>query len=99
MFAEGPKPTLKPKREGLLGESTSKEAGGKEGYLRMEEDEIGLELESGQLAIKHTCEDGFLNMYEGGLAKIKDEVVQPDLVQMVPRFKVRQGLLYRIDEG
>lgn len=62
-LAEGTKHTFKTKREGLLGDSTSKEAQGREGYPTMAKDDIGPDLENIQFAIEQTCKDGFWHMY------------------------------------
>ncbi|KYO38004.1 hypothetical protein Y1Q_0019482 [Alligator mississippiensis] len=99
MLAEGPKPTTKPKREVLLGESPAKETQDRERYPTMEEDDIGPELEPGQFTVDQTHEDGFCNVHERRPAKIEDEVVQPDLAQMVPHFEVKHGFLYPINKG
>lgn len=42
------------------------------------------ELEMEQFVVEQSWEDCFWWIYEGGIAWIEEEVVQPDLVWMVP---------------
>lgn len=65
----------------------------------MSANHIGPELETGQFTVIQTHKDGFQHVYAGGLAKIEDEVVHPNLAQMTPCFEVRWGLLYCIVKG
>lgn len=39
------------------------------------------------------------NIFEEHLAKREEEVLKPELGEMTPRFKVRNGILHQIDKG
>lgn len=56
--------------------------------------DVDWDLEMGQFTLEQSQEDSFWRVYEGGNTGVEVEVVWLDLIQMVPWFKVKVGILY-----
>lgn len=64
-------------------------------------DEIDLEaiIRDRQFTEHQRQEPLFQNIFKESLAKQVDEILNPRLAEMTPRFEVRNGILYRMDKG
>lgn len=69
--------------EGFLGEPQSSMSSGRPSHAG-ETVDWQQELETGQFTVKQFHEDGFRQVYEESIIWVEEEVVQPNLVQIVP---------------
>lgn len=82
---------LRPKEEGLLGKSQLGTGSGRSTCMREIDMDCQQKLETGQFAVEQSQEDGFKRAYEGVITQVEGEMMQPDLVQMMPDSRERGG--------